>query len=320
MVGALQSCNRGIDPWYRADGSWLRLSRRSASNLRIVQPPTRRLDEDGVLKLLTRGAVCQLGEVDLDRCYAKLLDLGNLVSGARVGDAELHHQIAICAAHDHVWCDRTHSPFQDCCIEAVVPARVAEPRLTVLWQRRQNEREPGREQFLGEAVKGSLRSALAGVLTPSTLVPEVMRHLFAFARYQEPVTARASATAGNTRGHLGDVSEHTVRTFAEEQALRGMSGRYTVLHGHLTLTARTCISLVALPSPLLNHATPGWGMLNLSPPRAITFLVSLLLIGLAVASLYLRIPTIGPTVAKFRTWFFVGAYAVLALGVVSRSL
>lgn len=62
------------------------------------------------------------------------------------------------------------------------------------------------------------------------------------------------------------------------------------------------------------------GMLNLSPPRAITFLVSLVLIGLAVASLYLRIPTIGATVVKFRTWFLVGAYVVLALGVVSRSL
>ena len=45
-----------------------------------------------------------------------------------------------------------------------------------------------------------------------------------------------------------------------------------------------------------------------------------LLIGLIIASLYLRIPTIGPTVVKFRTWFFVGAYVVLALGVVSKSL
>ncbi|WP_246691658.1 hypothetical protein [Methylobacterium sp. WL12] len=61
-------------------------------------------------------------------------------------------------------------------------------------------------------------------------------------------------------------------------------------------------------------------MLNLSPPRAITFLLSLVLIGLAVASLYLRVPTIGATVVKFRTWFFVGAYVVLALGVVSKSL
>ena len=61
-------------------------------------------------------------------------------------------------------------------------------------------------------------------------------------------------------------------------------------------------------------------MLNLSPPRTITFLVSLVLIGPAVASLYMRVPTIGLTVVKFRTWFFAGAYVVLALGVVSRGL
>jgi cadmium resistance protein CadD (predicted permease) len=61
-------------------------------------------------------------------------------------------------------------------------------------------------------------------------------------------------------------------------------------------------------------------MLNLSPPRAFTFLISLALIGLAIASLYMRIPTIGPTVVKFRNWFFIGAYVVLALGIVSRSL
>ena len=61
-------------------------------------------------------------------------------------------------------------------------------------------------------------------------------------------------------------------------------------------------------------------MLSLSPPRILTLLISLVLIGLAIASLYLRIPTIGPTVVKFRTWIFIGAYAVLALGVVSKSL
>jgi len=61
-------------------------------------------------------------------------------------------------------------------------------------------------------------------------------------------------------------------------------------------------------------------MLNLSPPRAITFLVSLVLIGLAIASLYLRIPMIGPTIVKFRPWLFIGAYVVLAMGVISRSL
>ena len=61
-------------------------------------------------------------------------------------------------------------------------------------------------------------------------------------------------------------------------------------------------------------------MLNLSPPRAITFFATFVLIGLAIASLYLRIPMIGTTVVKFRTWFFVGAYAVLTLGIVSKKL
>ena len=61
-------------------------------------------------------------------------------------------------------------------------------------------------------------------------------------------------------------------------------------------------------------------MLNLSPPRTMTFVVSLLLIGLAVASLYMRIPTIGPTVMKFRNWFFIGVYVILEIGVVSKSL
>lgn len=74
----------------------------------------------------------------------------------------------------------------------------------------------------------------------------------------------------------------------------------------------------------LHHSSTTCGetapMLSLSPPRLVTFLLSVVLIGLAVASLYLKIPTIGPTVVKYRTWFFIGAYAVLALGVVSRSL
>ena len=61
-------------------------------------------------------------------------------------------------------------------------------------------------------------------------------------------------------------------------------------------------------------------MLNLSSPCTMTFVVSLVLIGLAVASLYMRIPTIDPTKMKFRNWFLIGAYVVLALGVVSKSL
>ena len=60
--------------------------------------------------------------------------------------------------------------------------------------------------------------------------------------------------------------------------------------------------------------------MNLTAPRLLTFLVSAILIGLAIASLYLRIPTIGRFVAGHRTEFFVGAYAVLALGVLVRRL
>ncbi|MDB5589732.1 hypothetical protein [Enterovirga sp.] len=59
-------------------------------------------------------------------------------------------------------------------------------------------------------------------------------------------------------------------------------------------------------------------MIRLSPPRLITFALSLVLVGLALASLKLKIPVVGPTVVSHRTWFFVGAYAVLALGVLSR--
>jgi uncharacterized BrkB/YihY/UPF0761 family membrane protein len=45
-------------------------------------------------------------------------------------------------------------------------------------------------------------------------------------------------------------------------------------------------------------------MLNLSADRILTFLVSVVLIGLAVASLYTRLPTIGPIVLKVRTGSF----------------
>lgn len=60
--------------------------------------------------------------------------------------------------------------------------------------------------------------------------------------------------------------------------------------------------------------------MNLTAPRLLTFALSLALIGLAVASLHLKIPTVGKFVAGHRTEFFVGAYAVLALGVLSRRL
>lgn len=61
-------------------------------------------------------------------------------------------------------------------------------------------------------------------------------------------------------------------------------------------------------------------MITLTPPRLVTFALSLVLLALAVASLYMRIPVVGHAVVSHRTWFFIGAYAVLALGVMSRSL
>lgn len=60
--------------------------------------------------------------------------------------------------------------------------------------------------------------------------------------------------------------------------------------------------------------------MSLTAPRLITFAISLVLIGLAIASMYLKIPTIGKFVASHRLGFFIGAYAVLALGVLSRRL
>lgn len=61
-------------------------------------------------------------------------------------------------------------------------------------------------------------------------------------------------------------------------------------------------------------------MLSLSAPRALTFLISLVLVALALATLYTRVPMVGVYVASHRTWFFLSGYAVLALGVLSRRL
>lgn len=55
-------------------------------------------------------------------------------------------------------------------------------------------------------------------------------------------------------------------------------------------------------------------MLNLSAPRVPAFLVFLALIGLAVASLNTRIPTVGPSVVRFGTWLLIRTYVVLFKG------
>lgn len=61
-------------------------------------------------------------------------------------------------------------------------------------------------------------------------------------------------------------------------------------------------------------------MIQLSPPRLITFAISLVLAAAVLASFYVRIPSIGSFVAAHRIGLLGAAYAVLAAGVLSRSL
>lgn len=60
--------------------------------------------------------------------------------------------------------------------------------------------------------------------------------------------------------------------------------------------------------------------MQLTAPRILTFIVSLILAVLAIASLYTRLPTIGAWVGSHRFWMMVAAYVVLMLGVVMRGL
>jgi len=59
---------------------------------------------------------------------------------------------------------------------------------------------------------------------------------------------------------------------------------------------------------------------RLSPPGWPVLLVSLLLAGLAIATLYLKVPWVGHYVKSHRFWVFVTAYAILLLGVVLEGL
>lgn len=69
-------------------------------------------------------------------------------------------------------------------------------------------------------------------------------------------------------------------------------------------------------APSLIHET----RMHLTPPRIVTFVVSLILAVLAIASLYTRIPTIGAWINGHRFWMMVAAYVILALGVALRGL
>ena len=61
-------------------------------------------------------------------------------------------------------------------------------------------------------------------------------------------------------------------------------------------------------------------MVQLSPPRILTFAVSLLMAAAVLASFYVRLPAIGHFVVAHRMALLGAAYAVLTLGVLTRSL
>jgi hypothetical protein len=62
--------------------------------------------------------------------------------------------------------------------------------------------------------------------------------------------------------------------------------------------------------------------LGLTPPRFITFVVSLILVLAAVVSLYTRLPVVGTYLnsGSHRFWIAVAGYAILMLGVLLRGL
>ncbi|MBV8850136.1 MAG: hypothetical protein JOZ16_11195 [Methylobacteriaceae bacterium] len=63
-------------------------------------------------------------------------------------------------------------------------------------------------------------------------------------------------------------------------------------------------------------------MFRLTPPRIITFAVSLILVLATIASLYTRLPIVGAYLnsAPHRFWIAIAGYVVLMLGVLLRGL
>jgi len=59
---------------------------------------------------------------------------------------------------------------------------------------------------------------------------------------------------------------------------------------------------------------------RLTPPSFGVFLLSLLLAGVAVATLYFRVPIVGHYVSAHRFWVLAVAYAILLAGVVFQGL
>ncbi len=59
---------------------------------------------------------------------------------------------------------------------------------------------------------------------------------------------------------------------------------------------------------------------RLSPPGFPVFLVSVVLAGLAIATLYWRVPMVGSYVSSHRFWVLAAAYLALLLGVIVEGL
>ncbi|MEA2833150.1 MAG: hypothetical protein QOG66_1352 [Methylobacteriaceae bacterium] len=62
------------------------------------------------------------------------------------------------------------------------------------------------------------------------------------------------------------------------------------------------------------------GGFGLTPPRFLTFIVSLIVLLTAVASLYTRLPVVGAFVNAHRFWIAIAGYVILMLGVLLRGL
>jgi predicted membrane channel-forming protein YqfA (hemolysin III family) len=62
------------------------------------------------------------------------------------------------------------------------------------------------------------------------------------------------------------------------------------------------------------------GRFSLNAPRHLTFLVSLVLVLLAVMSMHVHLPAIQGVVAAHRFWLVVAGYVVLTLGVLLPGL
>jgi hypothetical protein len=62
------------------------------------------------------------------------------------------------------------------------------------------------------------------------------------------------------------------------------------------------------------------GGFGLTPPRLITFVVSLILVVAAVLSLYSRLPVVGGYIISHRFWIAVIGYVILMAGVLFRGL